>query len=300
MNEKTLLDHLRVNFAWHILLLLATVRGIGEQVKNVLANAPANFYDYVKTEFDKVWKRITEDEKSMVELRTSVRTLTAKLEEKEKILSDTQNKLFAQGMQLEEQMDGFKTLQNQMAALQTTSTKQLAALRGGYYELKKSLQDQSKSVVEDLLPAPISPPVGSPDHRVSNDGILLWKVSNIMQKRQDAILKKVPSILSPPFFTSERGYKLCARLYMNGDGPARGKYISLFFAVMKGPFDAVLGWPFKQKVKKVHFFFHFYFFSSSTSIVSVCKQKSVCPPCNSKTERLMANLKTDSESARFN
>lgn len=50
------------------------------------------------------------------------------------------------------------------------------------------------------------------------------------------------------FYTSRYGYKMCLRIYLNGDGTGRGTHLSLFFVVMKGPNDALLRWPFNQKV----------------------------------------------------
>ncbi len=41
---------------------------------------------------------------------------------------------------------------------------------------------------------------------------------------------------------------MCARLYLNGDGMGKGTHLSLFFVVMKGNYDALLTWPFRQKV----------------------------------------------------
>ena len=35
---------------------------------------------------------------------------------------------------------------------------------------------------------------------------------------------------------------------MNGDGMGKGKYMSLFFVIMRSQYDALLMWPFKQKV----------------------------------------------------
>jgi TNF receptor-associated factor 2 len=57
-----------------------------------------------------------------------------------------------------------------------------------------------------------------------------------------------PSPTSPAFYTSRYGYKMCLRVYLNGDGTGRGTHLSLFFVVMKGPNDALLRWPFNQKV----------------------------------------------------
>ncbi|XP_070563396.1 TNF receptor-associated factor 2-like isoform X2 [Ptychodera flava] len=84
--------------------------------------------------------------------------------------------------------------------------------------------------------------------KVSYDGILVWKITDFTKKQQDALSGRTTSVYSPCFFTSRHGYKMCARIYLNGDGMGKGNHISLFFVVMKGPFDALLRWPFKQKV----------------------------------------------------
>lgn len=44
---------------------------------------------------------------------------------------------------------------------------------------------------------------------------------------------------------------MCLRIYLNGDGTGRGSHLSLFFVVMRGHSDALLKWPFNQKVKSI-------------------------------------------------
>ncbi|XP_068887868.1 TNF receptor-associated factor 2 isoform X2 [Aphelocoma coerulescens] len=80
------------------------------------------------------------------------------------------------------------------------------------------------------------------------DGVFIWKITEFARKRQEAITGRSPAIFSPAFYTSKYGYKMCLRLYLNGDGTGRGTHLSLFFVVMKGPNDALLRWPFNQKV----------------------------------------------------
>ena len=82
----------------------------------------------------------------------------------------------------------------------------------------------------------------------SHDGILLWKITEFAKRRQDAVSGQQTSFYSPCFFTSRYGYKMCARIYLNGDGIGRGTHISVFFVVMRGEYDALLRWPFRQKV----------------------------------------------------
>ncbi|XP_074545931.1 TNF receptor-associated factor 2 [Halichoeres trimaculatus] len=80
------------------------------------------------------------------------------------------------------------------------------------------------------------------------DGIFVWKISDFSRRRQDAVAGKAPAMFSPAFYSSKYGYKMCLRLYLNGDGTGRGTHLSLFFVVMRGKCDALLKWPFSQKV----------------------------------------------------
>ena len=56
------------------------------------------------------------------------------------------------------------------------------------------------------------------------------------------------SLYSQPFYTDRCGYKMCGRVYLNGDGMGKGTHLSLFVVLMRGEFDATLEWPFRQKV----------------------------------------------------
>ena len=82
----------------------------------------------------------------------------------------------------------------------------------------------------------------------SYNGQLLWKIPEFARRRNEAVSGKQVSFYSPCFFTSRYGYKMCARIYLNGDGMGRGTHISVFFVVMRGQYDAILRWPFRQKV----------------------------------------------------
>ncbi len=82
----------------------------------------------------------------------------------------------------------------------------------------------------------------------SYNGALLWKISDFARKKQEAITGSQVSLYSPCFYSSSYGYKMCVRLYLNGDGLGKGTHISVFFVVMRGQYDALLRWPFRQKV----------------------------------------------------
>ena len=82
----------------------------------------------------------------------------------------------------------------------------------------------------------------------SYNGVLLWKITDFTRKRNEARSGQHVSTYSPCFYTSRHGYKMCARIYLNGDGIGKGTHFSIFFVVMRGEYDAILRWPFRQKV----------------------------------------------------
>ena len=82
----------------------------------------------------------------------------------------------------------------------------------------------------------------------SYDGTFIWRIRELTRRRRDAVLGNIISLYSAPFFTSRHGYKLCLRVYLNGDGSGRGTHVSFFITLMKGEFDPLLPWPFKQTV----------------------------------------------------
>ncbi|NXS94408.1 TRAF2 factor, partial [Jacana jacana] len=84
--------------------------------------------------------------------------------------------------------------------------------------------------------------------QASYDGIFLWKITDVGRKLQDSVTGRTVSLYSPAFYTAKYGYKVCLRVYLNGDGSGKGTHVSLFFVVMKGDYDALLPWPFRHKV----------------------------------------------------
>ncbi len=64
----------------------------------------------------------------------------------------------------------------------------------------------------------------------------------------DARSERQRSIYSPPFYSSPSGYKMCMRLYLNGDDDVRDEYMSVFFVLMRNDYDAIVHWPFPYKV----------------------------------------------------
>jgi hypothetical protein len=73
-------------------------------------------------------------------------------------------------------------------------------------------------------------------------------INQIQEKMYDAQSERQTSIYSPAFYTSATGYKLCIRLYLNGDGTVRGTHISIFLVIFRGQYDVLLQWSFSYRV----------------------------------------------------
>ena len=82
----------------------------------------------------------------------------------------------------------------------------------------------------------------------SIDGTLIWKVTDVGAKMRQAKDGVITSVYSLGFMTSKYGYKMCVRLYFNGDGMGEGTPVSLFLVLLRGDYDALQQWPFRQKV----------------------------------------------------
>ena len=82
----------------------------------------------------------------------------------------------------------------------------------------------------------------------SYDGKYIWKIPDITRRRRDALMGKTVSLYSAPFYTDRFGYRMCLRIYLDGDGSGKGCYISYFLTIMKGEYDALLEWPFQLTV----------------------------------------------------
>ena len=123
-----------------------------------------------------------------------------------------------------------RQLQTQMSELETRHRSQQQSL---------SLMDAWKADLEMRLAA---------QEMARHDGSILWKVAGFEGKKKDAISGQTTSLYSPAFYSGHCGYKMCARIYPNGDGIGKNTHISLFFVIMRGHYDALLPWPFSQKV----------------------------------------------------
>ncbi|XP_029664278.1 TNF receptor-associated factor 4 isoform X1 [Formica exsecta] len=79
-------------------------------------------------------------------------------------------------------------------------------------------------------------------------GTLIWKITDYATKMSEAKAKEGMELVSPPFYTSQYGYKLQASIFLNGNGTGEGSHISIYIKILPGEYDALLRWPFSHSV----------------------------------------------------
>ena len=76
----------------------------------------------------------------------------------------------------------------------------------------------------------------------------VWKVSDFWERVSKAKRDKEVRVESDAFYVGPQGYKMKLAMYPNGTKEARNAHISLYIALMRGKYDAILPWPFLYKV----------------------------------------------------
>lgn len=76
----------------------------------------------------------------------------------------------------------------------------------------------------------------------------VWKVSAFWERVSKAKSGNDVRVESDTFYVGPQGYKMKLAMYPNGTKEARNAHISLYIALMKGKYDAILPWPFLYKV----------------------------------------------------
>ena len=118
---------------------------------------------------------------------------------------------------------------------------ELSPLREGITKLESSLTELQNGFSELAL-------MVQNLQASSYNGEFVWKIPEVARRTKEAQIGKTISLYSAPFYTSRFRYKMCLRLYLNGDGSGKGTHLSFFLTIMRGEYDALLSWPFQQTV----------------------------------------------------
>ena len=82
----------------------------------------------------------------------------------------------------------------------------------------------------------------------TTDGTFIWRITSYKAKYIEALYKNCKELTSQPFCTSQFGYKAALSVFLNGNGPGEGKYLSVYIKLLPGEYDNILEWPFRLPV----------------------------------------------------
>ena len=78
---------------------------------------------------------------------------------------------------------------------------------------------------------------------------LSWRINDVEKVLSQAREKKSTVLESSPFYSANNaGYKLKLCAYPNGYVTNKYSYLSVFLVIMEGEYDALLPWPFHQRI----------------------------------------------------
>ena len=132
---------------------------------------------------------------------------------------------------------GIRNLQQQIEKL-TMDLQELDGQQDDKIDLLCDKLDELEGRVNDL----------QNEINASRNGKLIWKIPDVSNAIERAINEEEIALFSDTIYTGIYGYKLRAVAYPNGIASGKGTHFSLYILIEQGEFDALLKWPFKQKV----------------------------------------------------
>ena len=274
MERQTRKHHEESTLSFHVNLLLQFVNVLKEQIGHIALDVnplreAASFWIKARDTFSQMVSQVAALAIENTQIRAFVQGLQVRLTAvEEKCSSEVQPASLAQTKAIQLQLQQLVSVSNdvvrkisnveakeenhELLLVETNSALEQERLEKEQLkgELVTSTEDvralkRRVETLEQLLRNMASPMLLEPP---SYDGVLLWKITNVAEKRNDAITGRQTSLYSADFFTSRHGYRMCVRIYLNGDGMGRGTHISVFFAIKRSEHDVLLRWPFRQKV----------------------------------------------------
>ncbi|XP_078491049.1 TNF receptor-associated factor 6-like [Ciona intestinalis] len=232
--------------------------------------------DYCKSEHDALRSHLAEISRTVNNLKSAndvsleIRKLEVRLRAIQRITAQQTDRSLALKKEVGDNDAANKRANTDLTQEVEEIAREIAQIKETQNELERKLESTSSSR-EQMAPENLSQmdafkrQLGMYDVRIADmdprfqviettsyTGVVIWKIQDFSRRKREAVSGRTLSLDSQPFYTSRYGYKMCARVYLNGDGMGKemrqSKGLSLDFVVMKGEYDALLPWPFRQKV----------------------------------------------------
>ena len=251
--------------------LLSQFSKISDAYQTVIIRVSA-----LQIQFDDLEKMNKELQQKNIELQKAVKYLTAKLEAKDLLVASNISQL---GGIVHANTDSLSNLEQNYNKIQSEfkreplinqSCAQMELFSSEIERERFSLQSHNHSNLEDYIRQveektlegecivnSLSTHYSELELQLqaslasTHNGAFLWRIPDMKRRIEDAVIGRVTSIDSLPFHSGRNGYKMCIRVYLDGDCSARGTHLSIFLVLMRGEYDPLLQWPFHHKVSLV-------------------------------------------------
>ena len=176
-------------------------------------------------------------------------------QEELKTSQDTTSNLALRVTELENQLELFQTTLNSLSLrIDDDAGKKVSALENKVDTFQTQLGNV-EGKVDDLkdrvepMEVILKDVVESKNKDMEEFPPYIWTVTNFWEKVSKAKNGEKVRIDSNFFYLGLHGYKMKLLLYPNGSTEAVNAHISLYSALMKGQYDAILHWPFRYEGK---------------------------------------------------
>lgn len=139
----------------------------------------------------------------------------------------------------------FKELQDDIEELKAENQKLKVQVKEQNQKLKDQLDEQNLKIAEILRSVSMSSKevaiAESPkeEPKSTNDPSIIPVLIIFNNYQQHTIW------WSPPFYTHPQGYKMCLKVFPNGNRSGEHTHMSVYVNILKGEFDDKLQWPFR-------------------------------------------------------
>ena len=166
-------------------------------------------------------------------------------QEELKISQDTTRNLAVRVTELENQLDAFQTTLNSLSLrIDDDAGKKVNALENkvdAFQTQFGNVEGKVEKILKDVVESKTKDMEEFPPY--------IWTVTDFWKKVSRAKNGREIEIESNSFYLGLHGYKMKLRMFPNGTKGGVNPYISLFFVLMKGQYDAILPWPFRYEGK---------------------------------------------------
>ena len=125
-----------------------------------------------------------------------------------KATKDLEQSIVSKNAEISQQL---ASLKNDLTRLQSDVTTKMQPLVDAVLRAETTLQQLQEGFGEMALMVQTL-------QATSYSGTFIWKIPEVQRRRTEARSGRTVSLYSAPFYTSRHGYKMCLRLYMDGDG----------------------------------------------------------------------------------